>query len=84
MAAGSGFLTPNVRLIFLLAQTLPPSLSWEKSHKGCQVGSMGQSMPCQLAVLSPDPLWLSLKEVLELPIGGFRKELHMPVDDEQR
>lgn len=37
-------------------------------------------MPCKLAVLSP--LWLSLEEVLELPIGKFMKELHMPMDDE--
>lgn len=44
---------------------------------------MGKSMPSQLSLLSPDPLWLSLKEVLELPIGRFRKELHMPTDDEQ-
>lgn len=39
-------------------------------------------MPCKLAVLSPDPLWLSLEEVLELPIGKFMKELHMPMGDE--
>lgn len=83
MAAGSGFLTLNVRPILLLVQTLSPTFPGRRGTSGGKRGGVRKSVPCQPAVLSTYPLWLSLKEVLELPIGRFRKELHIPTDDER-